>query len=230
MIRRIKLVALLLAITSCAFAGDVIDRIVATVNGHIILQSDWDESLAYEALTGGKPLRQLTAADRKAALDRLIDQELLQEQFQTSPETSDAQYHPDEQTLKARVQDVRSQFSESASDQGWRDLLARYGFTEQMFRERLAHELEILHLVEDRIAPTVQVDNKSVEDYYNGSFLPELRKTGAKEPPLAEVAPKIHELLVQQKVNEALKEFLQNLREASSIRLQITTRDGSGPR
>ena len=41
-----------------AMAGEVIDRIVATVNGRIILQSDLDEALAYEALLDGRNLGQ----------------------------------------------------------------------------------------------------------------------------------------------------------------------------
>ena len=230
MLRRLQLGALFLAIAGLVSASDVIDRIVANVNGHIILQSEWDEALAYEALTGGKPLQQLTQADRQAALERLIDQELLQEQFHTPAEASDTQYHPDARTLKVRIQDVRSQFPEAASDQSWHALLARYGFTEATFQQRVVHQLEILHAVEDRIGPTLQVDNKSVEDYYNGTFLRELRKTGAKEPPLAEVAPKIHELLLQQKLNDALKEFLQNLRDTSTIRLLVDSPGGSEAR
>ena len=60
-------------------AGEVIDRIVATVNGHIILQSDWDEALSYEALLSGRAVSLFTDEDRRAVLDRLIDQELLAE-------------------------------------------------------------------------------------------------------------------------------------------------------
>ena len=33
-------------VLSAARAGEVIDRIVATVNGHIILQSDWNDALS----------------------------------------------------------------------------------------------------------------------------------------------------------------------------------------
>ena len=52
-------VALLLCAVAlpAAWAGEVIDRIVATVNGHIILQSDWDEALCYEALLSGRAIR-----------------------------------------------------------------------------------------------------------------------------------------------------------------------------
>ena len=63
--------------------GEVIDRIVATVNGHIILQSDWDEALCYEALLSGRTLGQFSEEDRRAVLDRLIDQELLGEQMKS---------------------------------------------------------------------------------------------------------------------------------------------------
>ncbi len=65
-------------------ASQVIDRIVATVNGHIILQSDWDEAMSYEALLNGRALNQFTDDDRRAVLDRLIDQELLGEQMKSA--------------------------------------------------------------------------------------------------------------------------------------------------
>ena len=67
-----------------AHAGQVIDRIVATVNGHIILQSDWDEALSYEALLNGRALNEFTEDDRRGVLDRLIDQELLAEQMKSA--------------------------------------------------------------------------------------------------------------------------------------------------
>jgi hypothetical protein len=74
----------LLAASSASRAADVLDRIVATVNGHIILQSDWDDALRYQAFEDGRTLEQLPPAEHKAALDRLIDQELLREQMHSS--------------------------------------------------------------------------------------------------------------------------------------------------
>ena len=76
--RTITLLALALLLSAFLFAptnaaADVIDRIVATVNGHIILQSDWDEALCYEALLTNRTLAQFTDDDRRAVLDRLID-------------------------------------------------------------------------------------------------------------------------------------------------------------
>ena len=74
----------LFGIASPAWAGDILDRIVATVNNHAILQSEWQDATRYEAFVSGRALDQLQASDRKAALDRLIDQELLREQMRSS--------------------------------------------------------------------------------------------------------------------------------------------------
>src|SRR5205809_661304 len=49
-------------------AGDVVDRIVAMVNGHAILQSDWEDALHYEAFIAGHSSEQLTSAERKSTL------------------------------------------------------------------------------------------------------------------------------------------------------------------
>ena len=65
-------------------SAQVIDRIVATVNGRVILQSDWDEALGYEALLNGRSSSEMNADERRAVLDRLIDQELLREQMKSA--------------------------------------------------------------------------------------------------------------------------------------------------
>ncbi len=89
----------LLATPSSLWAGDVLDRIVATVNGHIILQSDWDDALRCQAFEDGRTLEQLPPAEHKAALDRLIDQELLREQMHSS-----SFQHASEQEVAQRIQ------------------------------------------------------------------------------------------------------------------------------
>ena len=66
------IVALLSAIflIPTAGAGQVIDRIVARVNGRIILQSELDEAVSYEAVLNGKPFNQFAADERRAVLGK----------------------------------------------------------------------------------------------------------------------------------------------------------------
>jgi peptidyl-prolyl cis-trans isomerase SurA len=194
-------------------AGDVIDRIVATVNRHIILQSDWDDALCFEAFTAAKPIEQLSLSERKAALDRLIDQELLREQIQAADFP-----HASTEEISKRVDEVRKQYPGSESDQAWQKTLTRYHLAENELKSRLALQLDLLRLVDARLRPTVQIDSSSIESYYQHELLPQLRQSGAKEVPLAEVTPKIKELLTQQKMNQLLTAWLQNLRAGSEIR------------
>ncbi len=213
---------LFLSIAVTCFAGQIIDRIVATVNGHIILQSDWDDAARYEAFMNGKPSANISVEERKAALDRLIDQELLREQMRSS----DVQHSVSQEAADAKISAIRKQYPEDQTPEKWNALLARYGLQESELKTRVSQELQLMHLVDDRLRPSVQIDSKSIETYYNQSLLPQLRQSGSKELPLAEVTPKIKELLTQQKVNQLLTAWLQSLRAGSDIRSGSTLASG----
>ena len=207
--------AIVLSLFTLASPAEVIDRIVATVNGHIILQSDWDDEVSFEAFSAGRSLDQMATYDRKAALDRLIDQELLREQVRgTEPQAAS----PIE--VRDRVQEIRKLYPEAVSDEGWKNLLARYDLTQQSLESRVGLQLQLMRLVDARLRPTVQIDSKSIESYYNRELVPQLRQSGAQSIALAEVTPKIKELLTQQKVNELLVAWLQSLRSGSSIHIE----------
>jgi len=206
------LAGLLLGTAKTVFAGEVLDRIVATVNGHIILQSDWEDAVRYEAFIAGRQPGDLTGKEGKAVLDRLIDQELLREQMHAS----DFQQAPNEEIAR-RIAEVRQQYAGASSAEGWQSLLTRYRLTEEELRERIALQLNLMRLVDARLRPTVKIDGKSIESYYNQELLPQLRQTGAKAVSLAQVSGKIKDLLTEQKVSQLLVTWLHNLRAEGDI-------------
>jgi len=198
------------ALVSSARAGEIVDRIVANVNGHILLQSDWDEELAFEGLVNGRPPESFSTAERKAALDRLIDQELLREQVRPT-ESAPAEM------VAARVADIRKSQSGLSSQEGWRSSLERYGLTQAALEKRLSDDIQLMRLVEARLRPSVQVDSRAVESYYHDQLLPELQRSGNKEVPLPEVFGRIRDLLTEQKVTQLLDTWLASLRSESRI-------------
>jgi len=207
----------LFAITLPARAGDVLDRIVATVNNHIILQSEWQDAVRYDAFVAGRALDQVQTADRKAALDHLIDQELLREQMRSSGFP-----HASSEEVEKSLQEIRKRYAANA-EAGWEAALKRYGLTEQELKKRVALQVDLLGLVDSRLRPNVVIDSKSIESYYNQELLPKLRQSGANQVPLAEVTPRIRELLTQQKMNQMLVAWLQDLRSGSQIRTEAGT-------
>jgi len=213
--RRVAVVILAVLLAAFSLPGaraEVIDRIVATVNGRVILQSDWDEALRYEALLNGGKLSDFTDDERRAVLDRLIDQELLGEQMK-------AAYfqHASESEAAARVAEARKQYPEAATDEGWRAVLARFGLTEKDLVAHVQQQIDLMRLVDARLRPAVQIDSKTIEAYYREKFVPQLKQSGASEVALADVSARIRELLTQEKVNELLVSWLQTLRSESKV-------------
>ena len=213
--RRVAVVILAVLLAAFSLPGaraEVIDRIVATVNGRVILQSDWDEALRYEALLNGGKLSDFTDDERRAVLDRLIDQELLGEQMK-------AAYfqHASESEAAARIAEARKQYPEAATDEGWRAVLARFGLTEKDLVAHVQQQIDLMRLVDARLRPAVQIDSKTIEAYYREKFVPQLKQSGASEVALADVSARIRELLTQEKVNELLVSWLQTLRSESKV-------------
>ena len=208
---------ILLAIALPARAGDILDRIVATVNNHIILQSEWEDAVRYEAFVAGRTLEQVQAADRKAALDHLIDQELLREQMRSSGFP-----HASGEEVDKSLQEIRKRYAANA-EASWEAALKQYGLSEPELKKRVALQVDLLGLVDSRLRPNVVIDSKSIESYYNQELIPQLRQSGAQQVPLAEVTPKIRELLTQQKMNQMLVAWLQDLRSGSQIRTEAGT-------
>jgi peptidyl-prolyl cis-trans isomerase SurA len=200
--------------------AEVIDRIVAKVNGHIILQSDLDDALRYEALLSGKPLDQFTDDDRRAVLDQLIDQELLDEQMKSASFP-----HASEKDAALRIAEARKLYTDAATDAGWQAVLARLQLTQNDLLVHVEQQIDLMRLVDARLRPQVQIDSKSIEAYYRDKFVPQLKQSGASaEVPLADVSGKIRELLTQQKMNELLVSWLQNLRSESKVTIAEVAR------
>ncbi len=211
------------SILPLAHAGQVIDRIVATVNGHIILQSDWDEALSYEALLNGRALNEFTEDDRRAVLDRLIDQELLGEQMKSANFK-----HASEEEAEARVAEARKQYPDAATDEGWQSILGRFGLVQKDLVAHVQQQIDLMRLVDAHLRPAVQIDSRTVEAYYREKFVPELKEPVASEAPPAEVAAKIRELLTEEKVNELMVSWLQSLRSESKVSVPGTASGGDG--
>jgi peptidyl-prolyl cis-trans isomerase SurA len=205
-------------------SAEVIDRIIATVNGRVILQSDWDEALCYEALLTNRSLAQFNDDDRRAVLDRLIDQELLREQMKSADFL-----HATDAEAAARVADARKLYPQAASSEAWQTLLARYHLTEKDLLARVRQQIDLMRLVDARLRPAVQIDSKSIEAYYRDQFVPKLKQSGVSEVSLAEVSGKIRELLTEQKVSELLVSWLQTLRSEGQVHIPGVTSSATDP-
>ncbi|MGH9601512.1 MAG: SurA N-terminal domain-containing protein [Terriglobales bacterium] len=219
MMRRIQLVLTVLLALSAQpewlAGGEILDRVVVTVNDGVVLESEWDDALRYECFLNGRPLEQLTPTDRRATLDRLIDQLLLAQQMET---TGFAHATPDE--VSARIREISKDISGAATEAGWKALLARYGLTAAVLADRVARQIDLERYVDQRFRPSIYVDADSIQNYYRDRMVPELQQKRSPVPPLEEVRARIERVLAEERVNELLTAWLKTLRAQSRIEVK----------
>lgn len=216
-----QLVLLLFAVQSGA--QEVVDRMVAVVNKRVILESELDQATRVEFLLQGKPLQDTRpdAPATQAVLDRLIDRSLLEQQI-GNPELLD----PEPEELAARVKEVREQIPNAASDEGWKAILKAYGLTQQDMEDHFISEFRVLRFVDLRFRGLVRVDKSAIASYYEEKLIPELRRQGVAAPPLPDVSDKIERILVEQRVDVMLNDWLQTLRVQAHIEKALSTSAG----
>jgi len=212
----ISLALLATATVAPLAAGELLDGVVASVNRQPILRSDWDEAVRFEAFMQQKPVSKMTESDRLRALQRLIDRDLLGAQM------GDASYmRPSDATVQKDVAKLRTQVANGGDDAAWQHLLASYGLDEQVLKQHLANEVQVMNFIDVRLRPNVRVNEDDIDAYYRNQFLPDLQQNGAKPVALGEVKSKIQELLTQQRMDDLLDAWLHNLRQQADIRSRI---------
>jgi hypothetical protein len=156
---------LLLILISSVFAlcrGAVVDRVALVVGKAVFTQSEVDDETRLSELESGKPL-DLSAARRKEAAERLVDQQLLRDEMQVTgfepPAASDAG------ALLSRFRQEHF-----ASLPLYRGALARYGVTEDDLKRHLLWQLAVIRFTEERFSPLADAtDGQSANRTENGA-------------------------------------------------------------
>lgn len=209
--RRLAPLALLAALAAPGRA-EIVDRIVAVVGNHPVTLSDVQEEHRIQCFLEGKEVSLLEPAAIKEIAGRLVNrtlmlQEMQGESFPGAPATA----------VDARLRETRDRYPGEAA---YRAALERYGIEEEVLRRRFALESDVLRFIDYRFRSRAQVTSEDVERYYRESLLPELRKQHVREPALQEVRDKIAAVLVEQRVNELMAAWIQDLRGQATVRLR----------
>lgn len=193
-------------------SAQMVDRVVAVVNKQVITQSDWEDQSNFEALIEG---RTADVRPASAALERLIERALIADAITNA-------YLPrlDEEQINAQVAEIRKQASVK-DDASWKMLLKGYSLTEDDLREKLAQQLSTAQLFEMRFRSTIRVNDDEVKDYYAKYFVPEMTAAGVKDdslPKLEQVSTRIHRILSEQKMTEAVVTWMESLKAQAKIK------------
>jgi peptidyl-prolyl cis-trans isomerase SurA len=202
---------------SIAQQGVVLDRVVAVVNGDVILESDVDEERRFEEI---QPYRR-TAADlsREKTVERLIDRDLILQQAELEPEDAISDKALDDQlaTLRKDIPDCKEYHCES--EEGWKKYLGDHGFTVEEFRERWRLRMQLLRFIEVRFRNGIKISESEIRQFYETRMAPEYAKRNVPAPKLDTISKRIEEVLLQQQVGALLVDWLKSLRVQGSVKI-----------
>jgi parvulin-like peptidyl-prolyl isomerase len=179
-------------------AQEVIDRIAARVENDVILMSDLRELSRYQQLVDGK-----TESDEQL-LDRLIDQWIVRTEAEASGFPQ-----PSEEDVNREMERLLRSF---ASPEEYESLKKQSGLSDAEVRQMVAAQLYLSNYLDSRFRPSVQIDAKAIEDFYQNDVIPRAQARGQTPPPLEAARDSIQEALVQRGINEQADRWLKESR------------------
>jgi hypothetical protein len=191
-----------------AATAETIDRISVVVGRQVIKASDIELDIRVTSfLNAVEP--SLTAEARRQAASRLIDQALIRDQVRSGefPRAS----LDDANRLIASIHEDRFH-----SDPQYRSALNHYGISEAELRDRLLWQLTVLRFIDAKFRPQVLLTDEEVQAYSN-AHISALRKAHPEAKSLAELQAPARELMVGDKVNQLLNEWLEQSRKETRI-------------
>jgi len=193
-----------------------LDRVVAIVNGDLILQSDVE---AEERFAAFQPFSEPKPVTHDELIQRLIDRTLIEQQMALEPEppVTDEEVEAQLNTLRKAIPECAAYHCETEA--GWQRFVADHGFTVKEVEERWKQRMDVLRFIEDRFRMGIRITQADIDDYYKKTMLPVYEKEGVAPPAESTLANRVQEILLQQRVNSLLDDWLNTLRAQGSVRV-----------
>lgn len=199
----------LLAGALCLY-GEVIDRVAVTVDKLVITESDILHQMRVAAFLNGEPLS-VTSEGKRAAARQLVEQVLVRREMEISRYPA-----PDMSETDSMVAELKAE--RFPNDDGYLRALADYSLDETALRESLLLQLTVMRFIEFRFRPGITISDEEVRAYYGTELEQQWKEQNGPRPSLEDARTQIEEILIQQRVNEAMDRWLQQASRQASIR------------
>jgi len=193
-----------------AQSSRVVDRIVARIEGDIILQTQVRELGAFQQLIEGH-----SEGDAQL-LNELIEQWVVSTEASTSHFPEPAQSEVDREM--ARLE------QNSSSPERYSERLHELGLTSSQVWQLLSRQIYVERYLDYKFRPSVQVESSQIDTYYQKELLPELAKKNKPAPGRRAVEEQIRELLVQRGISDLTAKWLDETK--SRLKIEIVPATG----
>jgi hypothetical protein len=186
-------------------AQQVVDRIIARIEGDVLLLSDLRELGQFQQLQGEK------VEPKATRLNELVDQWIIEHEGKA------AQFpEPSEGEVTASVEKLKKDLG---GEDAFQKRLKDAGLTQAAVQRMLRRILFFSRYIDYKFRTAAQIDPAAEEKYYNTEFANQMKARGETLPPLDSVRSAIHELLVQEDISKRAAEWLTESRSRIKVEM-----------
>jgi hypothetical protein len=191
-------------------AAEVVDRMIAIVNGQLVTYTDLLWQLALEP---GAPLDRPRSEDLRRVLETVIDQRIIYHEAEKLPHI-----HADDKEVEPALSELVRRFPSQAEFQR---RVASVGLTSGQLREIVRERVEVEKYINFRFRSFTVVTPQEVEGYYKDVYAPRRRRQspGRIVPALKEVYQEIEGAIIEEKVASDLGKFFDEVRITADIEI-----------
>ena len=196
--------------SNLAFGQDeVVDRIVAIVNGQVITLTDVKVARAFGLYDKGQESTEHASTEK--VLQKLIDRKLVIQMTR-----DDASVDRDE--MEAFLDNVSAQMG----NEQFREELDRFGMQRADLGPYAYEQILFNRIISSRFDRTVLVTLEEIQAFYETRYLPDRRDKGIEPQSMLDIFDDIETRIRKEKSEKQVEEWIQNLREKAEIQLNLT--------
>jgi parvulin-like peptidyl-prolyl isomerase len=193
-----------------AQSARVVDRIVARIEGDIILQSQMRELGAFQQLIEGH------AESDDKLLEELIEQWVVETEATASHFPQPAQSEIDRELTRL--------MEHLANPEKYASRLGELGLSAVQVRQLLSRQIYVVRYLDYKFRPSVQIGPADIDAYYKKDLIPELAKNNQPAPNRAAVEEQIRELLIQRGISELTLKWVDDTKARLKIEIETAGR------
>jgi hypothetical protein len=188
------LLIIIVLVSALSVHAEIIDRIMAVVDGHIITLSDVRREKEIRAV-----LNEKIPPEDAIIVNDLVDSQIIEDQISQFP------------GLDITEADVESSMSRIS------DL---HGLQPEILRNAILRRLRAAEFIDVRFRQFLMANDEDIQRYYEGTFVPEAQRRGLNPiPTMDQVANDIRNNVIEEKVMHDVDNWLKSTRRRASIEI-----------
>lgn len=199
---------LIFCFVAAASNAEIVDRVVAVVDGDVITLSELDNIVNMKTKSSPKGSQRREIA-RREVLDQMIDEVLLNQAIEKAKITVN-----DDDLARAIANVLRQ--NKITIEQLHADL-ARKGISFENYKKQLMVQIRYIKFINQVIGTQIKISERELRDYYERN----INEYGGGSSTLEAMREAVYEDLYNKRSEEALKNYLLQQRQKSYIDIRL---------